>query len=535
MFIKNFDFLSPEITLFHLGKDQHSSIFSGLVSLLLIIFGGILAVIFSLDLIERKNPTAYYSKTWEKDIGKFPLDDYRFLHFITVYTDRYPYEDEFNSTFMNFFGFMTYNKTIFLNRDIDSYEHWIYSPCDEDYLQNIPEYNDYVDYNFTRLCITYHYDNISKNYTHISDKNFIWPDIKHGIENENVTMYSIIMANCFENENINVTDCFDGNVKYQGNQNFILNFTYYEPSVELSNYKKPIKNRLKTIPFSLTKSFIFNVNITMTPIKIYSNDGIVFDSEKIYTGQKYLSKTTGYSYETNLNLYGGISIKLENDEEIYFRNYKKLQDIAGGVDGFTEILVILFKFLNLFIYHDFQVVYDFNKIIEGRITKINKKITINQNKMTESLDNENKKISTKVGNKKIIPNAENQIIKNIPSMVLNNYVASNLNASNFKNNNNINESLQNFKTQANVYEKLTRSYKNIKWLDFFIHRNLCGQSLSYIDTIIQKRSRLLSEEKLFKIDVTLKYLCENYEFEKNTNVQGIFTLKKINSVINKKM
>ncbi len=72
-------------------------------------------------------------------------------------------------------------------------------------------------------------------------------------------------------------------------------------------------------------------------------------------------------------------------------------------------------------------------------------------------------------------------------------------------------------------------------MDFFIHRNLCGQSLSYIDTIIQKRSRLLSEEKLFKIDVTLKYLCENYEFEKNTNVQGIFTLKKINSVINKKM
>ncbi len=90
MFIKNFDFLSPDITLYHLEKDQHSSLFSGIVSLLLILFGGILAVIFSLDLIERKNPTAYYSKTWEKDIGIFPIDDDRFLHFITVFSDRFP-------------------------------------------------------------------------------------------------------------------------------------------------------------------------------------------------------------------------------------------------------------------------------------------------------------------------------------------------------------------------------------------------------------------------------------------------------------
>ena len=534
MFIKNFDFLSPDITLYHLEKDQHSSLFSGIVSLLLILFGGILAVIFSLDLIERKNPTAYYSKTWEKDIGIFPIDDDRFLHFITVFSDRFPYEDEFDSTLMTFFGFMKYNKSIFLNKEVNNYEHWVYSPCDEDYLQKFPEFNDFVDYNFTRLCISYYYDNITKNYTHISDKNFIWPDIRHGIENENTTFYSIIMANCFKNEDINITDCFDGNVKYQGMQNFILNFTYAEPSVELSNYKKPIKNRLKTISFSLTKSFIFNANITMTPIKIYSNNGIVFDSEKIYTGQKYLSKTYSYSYETNLNLYGGISIKLENDEEIYFRNYKKLQDIAGGVDGFTEILVLLFKFINLFIYHDFQVVYDFNKIIEGRITKLNKRITVNQSKYSESLDNENKKTSTKIVNKKNIPT--DQIEKKIPSLALNNYITSNLNVSNLKNNNNnVNESLQNLKTQGTVFTKLIKNYRNIKWLDFFIHRNLCGQTLSYIDTIIKKRCRLLSEEKLFKMDVTIKYLCENYESEKSNNTQGFFALKKINSVINKKI
>ena len=166
--------------------------------------------------------------------------------------------------------------------------------------------------------------------------------------------------------------------------------------------------------------------------------------------------------------------------------------------------------------------------------KLNKRITVNQSKYSESLDNENKKTSTKIVNKKNIPT--DQIAKKIPSLALNNYITSNLNVSNLKNNNNnVNESLQNLKTQGTVFAKLTKNYRNIKWLDFFIHRNLCGQTLSYIDTIIKKRCRLLSEEKLFKMDVTIKYLCENYESEKSNNTQGFFALKKINSVINKKM
>ena len=38
MFLSNFDLLSPEITLFYKGNERHSSIFSGIITILLFFF-----------------------------------------------------------------------------------------------------------------------------------------------------------------------------------------------------------------------------------------------------------------------------------------------------------------------------------------------------------------------------------------------------------------------------------------------------------------------------------------------------------------
>ena len=369
MLFKKIDLLSPEITLFHLGNKNHYSIFSIILSIILIIILIIFSIIFSLDLIKRKNPVAYSSKTWENDIGTFSLDEAHYFHFLTIYSQIYPYSDEYNSSLMNFFGFINFNRTVIKEEEIYNVSHWIYDICNENELNRINEYKDYVDHNFTRLCIKHYFNNETKKYSYYTDKDFIWPNVSHGIENPNFTTYTIVMSKCFENEYLNIKNCYDGNVKYQGKQSFLINLTYYEALVELSNYRIPIKHRLKTLQLSLTKSFIFSSNITMTPIKLTSNDGIILDNKKLYQGQKFKHNSIGYSYETNDNLYGGISILLENDEEIYFRNYKKLQSIISYIGGFNEFLLILFKLINSFIYYDYQIVYDFNKMIENRITK----------------------------------------------------------------------------------------------------------------------------------------------------------------------
>ena len=510
MFFKEIDLLSPKITLFHLGNKNHYSIFSIILSIILIIILIIFSLIFSLDLIHRKNPVAYSSKAWENDIGTFSLDENNFFHFFTIYSQIYPYSDEYNSSLMNFFGFINFNRTVIKEEEIYNVSHWIYDICNENELNRINEYKDYVDHNFTRLCIKHYFNNETKKYSYYTDKDFIWPNVSHGIENPNFTTYTIVMSKCFENEYLNIKNCYDGNVKYQGKQSFIINLTYYEALVELSNYRIPIKHRLKTLQLSLTKSFIFSSNITMTPIKLTSNDGIILDYEKLYQGQKFKQNVIGYSYEKNLNLYGGISILLENDEEIYFRNYKKLQSIISYIGGFNEFLLILFKLINSFIYYDYQIVYDFNKMIENRISKYYQK----QIKIDESIENYKRSKSNQ------ILSQNNKIIS---TKVKNNFVTlSNLQK---------NDSIIQLKTQGNIYEKLNKNYQKVKWINFLVHKFICWKDYNYFDLIINKRSKLLSEEKIFNMSITLKCLCEKNQIEKYKDNKFFYKFGK-NSGIN---
>ena len=515
MFLKKIDFLSPEITLFHLGNKSHTSIFSIILSIILMIVIIIFSMIFSLDLIKRKNPLAYSSKTWENDIGTFLLDDNSYFHFLTIYSQIYPYNDEYNSSLINFFGIINYNRSMIQKEEINNFSHWIYDICDENELNRKKEYNNYTDYNFTRLCIKYYFNNETKNYSYYTDKDFIWPSISHGIENPNSTTYTIVMSKCFENEYLNITNCYNGNPKNQGSQSFTINLTYYEPIVELSNFKTPINHRLKTLQLSLTKSFIFSSNITMTPIKLTSDDGIILDNEKLYKGQKFKQNVIGYSYERNENLYGGISILLENDEEIYFRNYKKLQSIIGYIGGFYEFFLLFFTLINSFIYYDYQIVYDFNKMIENRITKYFQKQYIS--KIDESIENNYKR-------SKSIQFLGKNNQKTFSNKAINNYVSNN-------NLPKITDSFQQLKAQGSIYEKLSQNYQKVKWVNLFFHRFNCPNKYNYIEMMIQKRSKLLSEETIFKMSVSLKYLSERIQNEKNNQTSIFSNLKKIQPII----
>ena len=173
----------------------------------------------------------------------------------------------------------------------------------------------------------------------------------------------------------------------------------------------------------------------MTPVKLSSNDGIILDNERFYQGQKFKENIIGYSYETNVNLYGAISILLENDEEIYFRNYKKLQSIIGYIGGFNEFFLLLFKLINSFIYYDYQIVYDFNKMIEDRITKYYQKQCIN--KIDRSIENYKRSKSNQILGK------NNKIIS---TKIFNNFVSN----SNFLK---INDSVLQLRTQGTIYDK----------------------------------------------------------------------------------
>ena len=184
--------------------------------------------------------------------------------------------------------------------------------------------------------------------------------------------------------------------------------------------------------------------------------------------------------------------------DIYERLYKKVQDIAGGVDGIVEIFVLFIKFINLFFFNDFQVLSDFNKEIEKRVEKfessklskfkdINKKGTIMNSQIKTNnyiLSAVNKKLMTK----NLDSNSEFNLMQN---------KSNNLNT---LNNNN-------FKIIGTI-TKIESSFRKIKRFELLCGFGLKFKKNNYISFLINKREKILSEENLIKQYILLKKLKE---------------------------
>ena len=80
---------------------------------------------------------------------------------------------------------------------------------------------------------------------------------------------------------------------------------------------------------------------------------------------------------------------MKNNVEIYERTYKKIQDITGAIDGIIEILNFISKSILFIFYNQFQVINDFNSIINSKIENIKNK--------KESTKNSNNLIQRKLG------------------------------------------------------------------------------------------------------------------------------------------
>ena len=54
MLLKKFDIISPKISIYHKGSLTHSSVISGIISIISILFIFIIVIYYSLDMIQKK-------------------------------------------------------------------------------------------------------------------------------------------------------------------------------------------------------------------------------------------------------------------------------------------------------------------------------------------------------------------------------------------------------------------------------------------------------------------------------------------------
>jgi uncharacterized membrane protein YqaE (UPF0057 family) len=78
------DFLSPHITFYHNGFLSHTSIISAILSIFSFVLIIIIAIYFSLDLVNRQNPTTFSFNSYIEDSGIFHFNATDCFHFISL-------------------------------------------------------------------------------------------------------------------------------------------------------------------------------------------------------------------------------------------------------------------------------------------------------------------------------------------------------------------------------------------------------------------------------------------------------------------
>ena len=131
------DFISPEITLFYRGKENHSSFFSKILSCIILSIIISLIIFLSLDFILKLNPNSFEYSTYINNINSLSFNKSGLFHFVNIYS--------LNSSFLDYRAFqiigVEVNDKIFSakNGNITEFNHWIYYKCNNNEIGGFKE------------------------------------------------------------------------------------------------------------------------------------------------------------------------------------------------------------------------------------------------------------------------------------------------------------------------------------------------------------------------------------------------------------
>ena len=129
MYIRKMDFISPRITLYYKGERTHSSIFAGLLTIIVDIICVIFGIVYFLKFIHKLNPQVYYYNRFVEDAGEFPLNSSLMFSFIQIIDTEKNIPDVVDFDILNIIGIEVAIDLYQENNDLSKYNHWLYGPC----------------------------------------------------------------------------------------------------------------------------------------------------------------------------------------------------------------------------------------------------------------------------------------------------------------------------------------------------------------------------------------------------------------------
>ena len=362
-FLKEVDFLSPPISLFYQGSTTHSSISSGILS---IITAGLLiyiTIIRIIDLFSRDNETLD-SKSFSyfiEDAGTININLSNLFHFISIEDWNDKGNEEFDFSYFNALGFEQ-SFSDMTDFDFTNYNHWVYGLCNENDRNNL---KDIVTQSFftKSACIRKFFDSETKQYYEINDSKFKWPSLSHGISHPDNKIYNILITSC--NQNI-INNIFNGELTCQNIDNFDMSFksihlNFVDQYIDVLKYEDPITKYFYRITNKLDSNLYSINHLIFNPSSLKTNKGYIVDVIINDNSFRY-ERNEIFTYQRTGNIYNGYSLYLNNRIEYYERSYENIEDTLSALGGIYNIIIYIMTFINNLI-NSTRILLDFNFLL----------------------------------------------------------------------------------------------------------------------------------------------------------------------------
>ena len=361
MFLKNFDFLSPNITLYFYNQKKHSSYLGGLLSIAMMIICFNIIFIFSFTKVYPSESSLLLYRNYGSNIN-LHFNKTGIYHYLWIFNEKILKDN--NNINQNLIKlndlkkgiiriYMTYsNNYDFNSSNLKFKDHWVYDTCSN----YIFEEDIVYDYSFSS-CIKYYYNSMEKKYYSIYDNNnFKWPYMQNITDYIN-SKFGIFVEKCDNNSILNeiLGECYtEGKINeylYYFNSIFL---SFINGKIENKNEKEPIKFDFQKIYDNLNnKNDIYAHDLTFVPFNYKQSKGIFskkIEHNSFFFNDEKISKLYPINNNKLLIAYLFHTKKYINE---FIKKNNNLLEFFNGVGSSIFLIYILF--------------YGFNYIINERI------------------------------------------------------------------------------------------------------------------------------------------------------------------------
>lgn len=345
---------------------NHPSGFAGFLTILSYFIILILGILFSLDILLKRNPTSYFFKKFIPDAGYYYLNSSGIFHYFQLLTPNDEVRIDPDSFVV--IGTETYIDSFLGKVNFTNEDYWIYDLCSK---KDIKEFEHILtDEQFEKsVCIRKFYNKTTKRIYTTDDPDFPYPSLKHGTGSTNPSKpnkgYGAYVAYCDDTMPHRTTPCKSLEEKEKEKSEIMrVSLGMIDNDFDVTLYKDPIVRNFINSKNHLTGKSITNNNLNFNPVQINTDDGFVFrtSSSKNSFRLDLIEKTT-YEPTDETSIISAWYFLMGNRQETYDRSYQKIQEVLASVGGTSKAILMIAQILNYCV-NQYRILLDTQMMLE---------------------------------------------------------------------------------------------------------------------------------------------------------------------------